>query len=631
METSLHKSDVGAGPVKGENKASESSSIGDEESCGEEIVLQVGARKRGHDQDERVMAAASPDQKTLLNSSKQGTLTITKMPERSSPESESRLSSSSAKRQQVDDRIESTKAEMDEVMEENQRLKMYLDQILKDYRTLQRQYRDVIQQEAKKAPNIDSTHHDHDTDGPDQLFALSLGISSSSSDRVKDEPRKTLMNEDALEGGDREGTLTLGLDCKFEAPKKLPTEPSPNPSPENSLEDGKEEAGETWPPKTMKNVRDGGDDEISQQNPAKRARVSVRVRCDTPTMNDGCQWRKYGQKIAKGNPCPRAYYRCTVAPSCPVRKQVQRCAEDMSILITTYEGTHNHPLPISATAMASTTSAAASMLLSGSSTSGTGLSSSSTITATTGNLNGLNFYMSDNSRSKPFYLPNSSISSSPSFPTITLDLTSSSSSSSSHLSARLGNFPPRYSTTNLNFSSLESNPLPISWSNGMLSYGPQPINKNQNATNSLSFGPQSHETLYQSYLQKVIPNPSQQSLAPDTIAAATKAITSDPSFQSALAAALTSIIGSGGAGLGNQNVVEKPTQTSAMASHEPFPILSSFPSTSNANKCAPSFLNKPPSSTSSQPSGLMLLSPPFPFSNSKSKPNSPGDSRDHVV
>ncbi|KAK6148528.1 hypothetical protein DH2020_019440 [Rehmannia glutinosa] len=635
METSLKKSFLGD-----ENKSFESN--GDEESCGEEIVLQVGAGKRGREDDE--MKAASPNLKNFMNCTNQGVV-ITNI-ERSSPVSESR-SSSSAKREQLDNQIGSSKAEMEEVMEENQRLKMYLDRILKDYRTLQMQYRDVIQQEPKKSP---ITHHQTE-EQPDEIFALSLGRNSS--DRlIKDENRviKTPGRNDEISnivevGDDKEG-LTLGLDCKFQVPKKLSIDSSPNHSPENSLEEAKEE---TWPPKTTKNVREGGEDEITQQNPAKRARVSVRVRCDTPTMNDGCQWRKYGQKIAKGNPCPRAYYRCTVAPSCPVRKQVQRCAEDMSILITTYEGTHNHPLPISATAMASTTSAAASMLLSGSSTSGTGPSPSST--ATPSSLNGLNFYLSDNSRSKPFYLPNSSISSTPSFPTITLDLTSttsSSSSMSSHLS-RLGtNFTPRYSTTNLNFSSLESNPLPISWTNnGILTYGTQPFNKNNNqtTTNSLSFGTtQPYETLYQSYLQKsTITNPSQQShVTQDTIAAATKAITSDPSFHSALAAALSSIIGSGGANainasaLANQIINDEKSNRvnikNTSDDHQPFPILSSFSqSTSNAaNKCAPSFLNKSSSTTtsSSQQSGLMFLSPPF--SNTKSKSSSPGDNRDHV-
>ncbi|XP_074570918.1 putative WRKY transcription factor 40 [Curcuma longa] len=62
-------------------------------------------------------------------------------------------------------------------------------------------------------------------------------------------------------------------------------------------------------------------------------------------VKDGYQWRKYGQKVTRDSPFPRAYFRCSFAPSCPVKKKVQRSAEDRSVLEAVYEGEHNHRLP----------------------------------------------------------------------------------------------------------------------------------------------------------------------------------------------------------------------------------------------------------------------------------------------
>ncbi|XP_031104545.1 WRKY transcription factor 72A-like [Ipomoea triloba] len=537
--------------------------------------------------------------------------------------------------------LESAKAEMGEVMEENQRLKMYLERIMKDYRTLQMQFQGMVEKEGEKAAKSDDNTPQITEES--ELVSLSLGRASAEMKREEqNRPVIVCAGKDKVdnEDNDQKEGLTLGLDCKFKSLQHN------NPSTDNSSDEVKEENGETWPPsKALKTTRSGEDD-ISQQNPAKRARVSVRVRCDAPTMNDGCQWRKYGQKIAKGNPCPRAYYRCTVAPSCPVRKQVQRCADDMSILITTYEGTHNHPLPLSATAMASTTSAAASMLMSGSSTSastsmppGTTTTTATSTSTSTTNLNGLNFYLSDTSKPKPFYIPTSSITPTLGHPTIVLDLTSTAPSSSSNLSriGSLANFPPRFSSTNLNFSSLESNPLPISWNLGTT----QPYNK-PHISQSLTFGrqqqQQDNQILFQSYLSKNNlnnnnNNPS-QSLPQETIAAATKAITSDPNFQSALAAALSSVIGTNNGNngaslnLGIHGLAEKLSQN-LKAAAEPFPILSSFSPSPNPNKCSSSLLSRPTTTSSANPHPGNLMY--HLQQTSKSKSSSPGDSRDQII
>ncbi|KAL0797784.1 hypothetical protein Bca101_052958 [Brassica carinata] len=74
------------------------------------------------------------------------------------------------------------------------------------------------------------------------------------------------------------------------------------------------------------------------------ARIIVQTTSEVDLLDDGYRWRKYGQKVVKGNPYPRSYYKCTTQ-GCGVRKHVERAATDPKAVVTTYEGKHNHDPP----------------------------------------------------------------------------------------------------------------------------------------------------------------------------------------------------------------------------------------------------------------------------------------------
>ncbi|XP_010524740.1 PREDICTED: probable WRKY transcription factor 48 [Tarenaya hassleriana] len=83
----------------------------------------------------------------------------------------------------------------------------------------------------------------------------------------------------------------------------------------------------------------------NNQKKPREPRFAFLTKSDIDNLDDGYRWRKYGQKAVKNSPYPRSYYRCTTA-GCGVKKRVERSSDDPSIVMTTYEGQHTHPFPI---------------------------------------------------------------------------------------------------------------------------------------------------------------------------------------------------------------------------------------------------------------------------------------------
>ncbi|KAH6756561.1 WRKY family transcription factor [Perilla frutescens var. hirtella] len=389
-------------------------------------------------------------------------------------------------------------AEMERMNSENLRLKEMLNQVTNNYNGLQMHLLTMMQQQNDQtgggAAEESKNGHGNGLLVPRQFMDLGFG-------------------------SNEEGSLS---------PPEGRTGRDMPPTPDKELVGGEEQSSESKVPKLGHSPRN-----VDQATEAtmRKARVSVRARSEAAMITDGCQWRKYGQKLAKGNPCPRAYYRCTMAAGCPVRKQVQRCADDTTILITTYEGNHNHPLPPAAMAMASTTSSAARMLLSGSMPSADGIMNSNFLART--------------------LLPCSSsmatISASAPFPTITLDLTQSPN-------------PLQFNKPSNQFPLSFLNPSQNIAAGGSSAAALLPQIFGQALYNQSKFsGLQMSQELDQGAHDRLSPPQSsmhqagQQNQLNETV----NALATDPNFTAALAAAISSLIGgpnqNNGGNNGNNN------------------------------------------------------------------------------
>ncbi|KAJ8527782.1 hypothetical protein K7X08_015233 [Anisodus acutangulus] len=133
---------------------------------------------------------------------------------------------------------------------------------------------------------------------------------------------------------------------------EIPPTPNSSTSSTSNEAGGQEDSSKIKKHMQKKGCQEEGDDKSKKECKAKKKgekkqkeqRFAFMTKSEIDNLEDGYRWRKYGQKTVKNSNFPRNYYRCTTQ-KCGVKKRVERSYEDPSIVITTYEGQHNHHCP----------------------------------------------------------------------------------------------------------------------------------------------------------------------------------------------------------------------------------------------------------------------------------------------
>ncbi|WCJ29881.1 WRKY DNA-binding protein 32 [Euphorbia peplus] len=167
------------------------------------------------------------------------------------------------------------------------------------------------------------------------------------------ENRVALSSQPVMQNSGIEHSISKSKDSEQATLKESTKEASPVPDKKRQNSSGPdgngimqikdEHASEPEPKRRVKkeNLESAG----TPIKPGKKPKFIVHAAGDVGISGDGYRWRKYGQKMVKGNPYPRNYYRCTSA-GCPVRKHIETAVDNSNAVIITYKGVHDHDTPV---------------------------------------------------------------------------------------------------------------------------------------------------------------------------------------------------------------------------------------------------------------------------------------------